>query len=111
MTKRDFFQNVLNAHINAEIDDFCTTAIENLDKTNSKRRTSASAKRAEVNEPIKVALYNLLTDVPQPASDLGAKAEVTTAKASALLRALVNDGKVKVTEVKGKSGKVQGYYL
>lgn len=111
MTKRDFFQNVLNAHINAEIDDFCTTAIENLDKTNAKRRSTASAKRAEANEPIKAVLLNLLTDVPQPASELGAKAEITTAKASALLWRLVEDGKVQATEIKSKSGKVQGYYL
>ena len=111
MTKREFFANVLNAHITPEIDEYCTSAIATLDKTNDKRRSSASAKRAEVNDPIKTALISLLTDTPQPASELGAKAEVTTAKASALLRALVVDGKVQATEIKGKHGKVQGYYL
>jgi hypothetical protein len=90
---------------------YCTEAIANLDQTNNKRRSSASAKRAEVNEPIKAVLFNLLTDVPQPASELGTKAEITTAKASALLRALVEDGKVQTTAIKGKHGKVHGYYL
>lgn len=111
MTKREFFQAVLNANISEDMNTYCADAIAMLDNTNSKRRSTASAKRAEVNEPIKAVLLNLLTDVPQPASELGTKAEITTAKASALLRALVNDGKVQATEVKGKSGKVQGYYL
>lgn len=111
MTKREFYQAVLNANISEDMNTYCADAIAMLDKTNSKRRSSASAKRAEVNDPIKSALISLLTDTPQPASELGAKAEVTTAKASALLRALVVDGKVQATEIKGKHGKVQGYYL
>jgi hypothetical protein len=111
MTKREFYQAVLNANISEDMNAYCTEAIANLDQTNSKRRSSASAKRAEVNEPIKAVLFNLLTDVPQPASELGTKAEITTAKASALLRALVEDGKVRTTAIKGKHGKVHGYYL
>lgn len=110
MTKREFFANVLNAHITPEIDEYCTSAIEMLDKTNDKRRSSASAKRAEVNEPLKAVLKGMLTNVPQTASELGIKAEITTAKASALLRALANDGTVQTTEVKAKHGKVKGYY-
>lgn len=110
MTKREFFANVLNAHITPEIDEYCTSAIAMLDKTNDKRRTSASAKRAEVNDPLKAVLQGLMTTEPTPASVFGEKAEITTAKASALLRALANDGIIKVTEVKGKHGKVKGYY-
>lgn len=110
MTKREFFANVLNAHITPEIDDYCTSAIEMLDKTNDKRRSSANAKRAEVNEPLKAVLKGLLTNVPQTASELGVKAEITTAKASALLRVLANEGVAQTTEVKAKHGKVKGYY-
>lgn len=110
MTKRDFFNSVLNAHVTPEIDAYCEDAIAMLDKTNSKRRSTATAKRAEVNDPLKAVLVGMLTSEPQPASELGVKAEITTAKASALLRALVNDGKAQTVEIKGKHGKVKGYF-
>lgn len=109
MTNREFYQSIVSANISEELTAFAQSAIEKLDARNEKR-SSKPSKTAIANEPIKVAIVGFLGDKTMTASEVGAGVEITTQKASALLRQLVNDGTVKVSTVKVKGkGEVKAY--
>ena len=88
-----------------------------MDAANAKRQSKPS-KTALANEPIKAAIVNLLTENgAMVASAIGAaltngEVEVSTSKASALCRQLVEDGTLSVAEVKVKGkGSVKQYSI
>lgn len=109
MTNREFYEAIINANINDELTAFATEGIAKMDKRNEKR-SSKPSKVALANEPIKQAIANLITDKGMTASEVGASLEISTQKASALLRQLVEDGVLVATEVKvPKKGKVKSY--
>lgn len=113
MTGREFFTAIVECDIDNELREYAQTALNKLDERNSKRRTSKSATQIE-NENIKVKILELLTNVGQKsASEVATALELSsTSKASALLRQLVEVGKVKAVEVKVKGkGKHKEYYL
>lgn len=107
MTKREFLNAVIALN-DAETTAFAVEEIAKMDKRNADRKAKPSKKSAE-NEPIKVQILEVLTDVPMVASEVAEKVGISTQKASALLRQI--DG-LTVTEVKVKGrGKVKGYAL
>lgn len=109
MTRREFFEAVM-AHegIEVELHDFAADEIEKMNARNAKRAATPS-KKAVANEPIKAEIVKVLSDTPQSASEIAGKVEISTQKASALLRQI--DGlTVSELKVKGK-GKVKGYAL
>ena len=88
-----------------------------MDAANAQRKSKPS-KTAIANEPIKAAIVNLLTENgAMVASAIGAaltngEVEVSTSKASALCRQLVEDGTLSVAEVKVKGkGTVKQYSI
>lgn len=106
MTRREFFEAVANCEgIDSELKLFAEKEIEKMDARNAKRRANPSKKAVE-NEPIKDAIRKVLTDEPQSAKEIAEKIEISTQKASALLRQM--DVTVSEIKVKGK-GKVKGY--
>ena len=106
MTRREFFEAVANCEgIDSELKLFAEKEIEKMDARNAKRRANPSKKAVE-NEPIKDAIRKVLTDEPQSAKEIAEKVEISTQKASALLRQM--DVTVSEIKVKGK-GKVKGY--
>lgn len=109
MTKREFFEAVKALeNIDAELVLFAEKEIEKMDERNAKRKNTPS-KTAIANEPIKEAIVNVLGSEPMTASQVAEKVEISTQKASALLRQI--DG-LTITEVKVKGkGKVKGYSL
>ena len=112
ITQREFFAGIVEgATITTEQAAFAVEAIAKLDKRNEKRKTTPS-KTAIANEPIKAKIVEFLADKtePIPASDIAAALEITTQKASALCRQLVEGGALVVTDkkVKGK-GAVKAY--
>lgn len=109
MTRREFFEAVM-AHegISEELSGFAANEIEKMNARNAKRAATPS-KKAVANEPIKAEIVKVLSDTPQSASEIAGKVEISTQKASALLRQI--DGlTVSELKVKGK-GKVKGYAL
>ena len=108
MTKREMFEAIINGNINEEIVEMAKSEIIKMDEKNAKRKNTPS-KTALANEPIKAKIKEVLTHEPQSASDIAEKVEISTQKASALLRQI--DGlAVSEIKVKGK-GKVKGYAL
>ena len=126
MTNRDFFaavvsmMNVLNTEaaddkereIVAEVRAHAEKAIAKLDETNEKRRNTVSKKSSE-NEPIKAAIIGWMNAENVEivtATEVGEKMGISTQKASALLRQMVEDGRMTSEEVKiPKKGKQKGY--
>ena len=107
MTTREFFENVITMVEDAEMQEKAKSLIEALDRRNAKRAERPS-KTAIANEPIKAEIAKILTDEPMLASEIAKKVEISTQKASALLRQM--DVKVTDVKVKGK-GTQKGYSL
>ena len=113
-TEREFLTAIVNGDFGTEFTDFAKARIAALDKKNADRKVSKSAlaHKAE-NDNIKGAiLAALVADKFTVTADIAAAVGISTQKASALARQLVESGAVIVTDVsvKGK-GKVKGYAL
>ena len=113
MTQREFYTAVIHNQMDGtEITDemvaFATEAIAKLDARNAKRSETPS-KTQIANEPIIKAIAEILTDEPMLASKIAELCEISTQKASALVKKV--DG-VQVTDVKVKGkGTQKGYFL
>lgn len=106
MTKREMFMAIVEGNITEDVVEMAKSEIVKMDERNAKRKNSPS-KRAIENEPIKEKIVEVLTDTPQSASEIAGKVEISTQKASALLRQIEG---LNVTEIKVKGkGKVKGY--
>lgn len=113
ITQRDFFKGIVEgAVITAEQAAYAADAIAKLDKRNEKRKTTPS-KTAIENAPIKEKIVEFLEGKgPTPANAIGEGVGITTQKASALARQLVEVGELTVADVKiPKKGTVKAYAL
>jgi hypothetical protein len=113
ITQREFYTGIVEgATITAEQEAFAKGEIAKLDKRNEKRKTTPS-KTAIENEPIKKAIVEFLEGKgPTPANAIGEGVGITTQKASALARQLVEAGELTVADVKiPKKGTVKAYAL
>ena len=112
MTNREFFISISkNESLSDELREFAIAAIEKLDKRNS-QRSSKPSKTAIANVPVKAAIVEYLSDKIGVAADIAAACGITTQKASALCRQLVEAGVLTSTEVKVKGkGKVKAYAI
>ena len=108
MTQRDFYNAVINANINEEMSSFASEAIAKLDERNAKRASKPS-KTQIANEPIIRAISEVLTSEPMLASKIAELCEISTQKASALVKKVEGVQSVDV-KVKGK-GTQKGYFL
>ena len=110
MTRREFMEMVIADTTNETIADFARSEIEKMDRKNELAKSRKSKKSAE-NEPIKEKIYSVLnSDEVTTASVVAEKVEISTQKASALLRQMVEDGRITVEDVKIKGkGKQKGY--
>ena len=96
-------------------DEMMAIAAEMVEKrTNANRKpTKAELERKEANAKVKEAILGVLVkDEPKTASVIGEALDISTQKASSLLRQLVDAGSVEKTDVKvtGK-GTQKGYTL
>ena len=117
MTNREFLTAVANSSLSDELTTYAAEQIAKLDMRNAARKEKQSSKPSKTaieNEPIKASIMEFLSAQSEPmiAADIAENVSITTAKASSLLRQLVNDGKVVKSEVKiPKKGKVNGYSI
>ncbi len=112
MTNREFLNAIVSANISDELTAFATESLSKLDARNEKRASKPS-KTAIANEPIKASIMEFVkAHGAVTATEVGAGVEITTQKASALLRQLVADGALKSGSVKmPKKGEVKSYSL
>lgn len=110
MTRREFMEMVIADTTNETIADFAKSEIEKMDRKNELAKSRKSKKSAE-NEPIKEKIYSVLnSEEVTTASVVAEKVEISIQKASALLRQMVEDGRITVEDVKVKGkGKQKGY--
>lgn len=109
MTKREFYEAIAKGEVTVEMQELAVEYIEKMDESNEKRKTKVTAKQIE-NEAVKDKILAVLTAEGQTASTVGAAVEISTQKASALLRQLVADGKVVQGEAKVEKKGLQKVY-
>lgn len=111
MTNREFYKAIANGEMNEELKNFALEGIKKLDHKNE-LRNSKPTKTAKENEPIKARITEILTTNGKPmlASEVASEMEISTQKASALLRQLVEGGVLAVDEVKVAKKGVQKIY-
>ena len=118
MTKREFLNEVIavidgTSEVNVlELKEFAKAEIVKLDERNASRSSKPTKAQIE-NEPIKEKILEVLsTGERMVASAIAEKVEISTQKASALCRQLVESQKLKVEEVKiPKKGKQKAYSI
>ena len=118
MTKREFLNEVIavidgTSEVDVlELKEFAKAEIVKLDERNANR--SAKPTKAQIeNKSIKEKILEVLsTEERMVASAIAEKVEISTQKASALCRQLVESNKLKVEEVKiPKKGKQKAYSI
>ena len=112
-TERVFLEGIVEgAVITAEQAEYAKGKIAKLDARNEKRKATPS-KTAIENAPIKEKIVEYLDGKgPTPANAIGEGVGITTQKASALARQLVEEGALEAFEVKvPKKGKVKAYAI
>ena len=118
MTKREFLNEVIavidgTSEVNVlELKEFAKAEIVKLDERNANRSSKPTKTQIE-NEPIKEKILEILsTGERMVASAIAERVEISTQKASALCRQLVESKKLKVEEVKiPKKGKQKAYSI
>lgn len=97
MTNRELYNAILNSEaITDEMRDYAREAIEKLDGRNKARAAKANSKAEAENAPKIAAIMGYLQGAENAvkASEIAEATELTTAKVSALLRKLVDAGRV-----------------
>ena len=113
ITEREFLTAVLNIEgISADLADYASEGISKLDARNEKRKNTQTKAQKE-NEATMVAIVDhLRANGACVASAIGTALGISTQKASALCKLLVNEGKVVVSDVKVKGkGAVKQYTI
>ena len=118
MTTREFYNAIVSAGISAEITAKANELISALDTKNEKRKASGTKTQKE-NADLKARILTAIEDGEiesvegyVTAKTVGAYFDISTQKASPLLKQLVDNGDlVENAEVKTKSGKVKGYAI
>ena len=115
MTKREFLTAIVElgveGTISSELGDFAEEEIAKLDAALAKRKEKVSAKAAE-NAPLMDKIYEdiLKEDEVVTATVVGELMEISTQKASALLRKLVDEKRATVEDVKIPKKRTQKGY-
>ena len=118
MTKREFLNEVIavidgTSEVDVlELKEFAKAEIVKLDERNANRSSKPTKTQIE-NEPIKENILEVLsTGERMVASAIAERLEISTQKASALCRQLVESKKLKVEDVKiPKKGKQKAYMV
>ena len=113
MTNRDFYTAIINnPNIAQDYKDFAQAEIAKLDARNDKRKNTQTKAQKE-NESVMTAIINhLTTNGSDVASSIGTALGISTQKASALCKLLVDSGKLTVADIKVKNkGTVKQYTI
>ena len=112
MTNREFYTAIIaNPNVAQDYKDFAQAEIDKLDARNDKRKNTQTKSQKE-NEGIMTSILSYLANGSAVASDIGTALGISTQKASALCKLLVDGGKLTVADVKVKGkGTVKQYSI
>ena len=103
MTNREFYKAVISANISKEMSDFAQGEIDKLDAKNEKRKNTQTKAQKE-NEGIKSQIVEYLKENGAlVASVIAEKVGISTQKASALCKLLVEEKVITVADIKVKN--------
>ena len=109
MTKREFFEAIAAGTIVEEAMQFAIGELKKMDEAAEKRKEKAAEKAAEL-EPIMNKIYeDILGEKPVTATVIGERLEISTQKASAIMRKMVEAGRAAKTDIKVQKRMVKGY--
>lgn len=112
MTTREFLTAITSMpDISDELKEYAKGELKKLDKRNAARAAKPTKAQKE-NEPIKEEIVKFLTEKGgfHTASEVMEACEISVQKTSALCRQLVEEGRLKVKEIKvPKKGKQKAY--
>lgn len=111
MTNREFYTAIIgNPNVADDLKTFAQAEIDKLDARNDKRKNTQTKAQKE-NEGIMTAIVDTITaNGAMVASEIGTALNISTQKASALCKLLVDGGKLTVADVKVKNkGTVKQY--
>ena len=111
MTRKDFFNAVLEASISEDMNNFAEKELAKLDREAEYRHNTPTKKQRE-NEDIKATILTHFTaGVALSGAEVAEAVDITAQKANALLKQLVNEGKISVEEVKNGKRLVNSYSI
>lgn len=111
MTRKDFYNAVIEANINEDMNKFAEKELAKLAHEAEYRRNTPTKKQRE-NEDIKaVILTHFTAGVALSGAEVAESVGITPQKANALLRQLVNEGKLSVEEIKNGKRLVNSYSI
>ena len=112
MTNREFYTAIIgNPNVADDLKTYAQGEIDKLDARNDKRKNTQTKAQKE-NEGIMTSILGHLANGSAVASEIGSALGISTQKASALCKLLVNGGKLTVADVKVKNkGTVKQYTL
>lgn len=110
MTRVEFLNKVIAMTDDVEMVEYAKARIESINSANEKKKSKTSETRAKENEPIKAKIVEFLSGKDFTlASEIAKGCEISTSKASALLKQIDN---IVVTDVKvPKVGNRKAYKL
>ena len=109
-TQRVFLTNIANGIVTDAETSYAASALEKMDAANAARKAKPSKKAVE-NAPVMDAIYGVLTNEPQTASDLHvALPDLSIQKISSLCVIMAKEGRIVSTDVKVKGKGVQKGY-
>ena len=112
MTNREFYKAVIGANVSEELKEFAQGEIDKLDAKNEKRKNTQTKAQKE-NETIKVAIVDFIKENgASVASVIANGCGISTKKASALCKLLVEEKAITVADIKVKNkGTLKQYAL
>ena len=111
MTRKDFYNAVIEANISEDMNKFAEKELVKLAHEAEYRRNTPTKKQRE-NEDIKaVILTHFTTGVSLSGAEVAESVGITPQKANALLRQLVGEGKLSVEEIKNGKRLVNSYSI
>ena len=112
ITARQYFQNVLDAHLSAEMDALSEKYIKGLDARNEKRKGTESKEKKEAAERREVVLEFLKTHEGAFTRDqIAFEVEMDPAKVTGACTALIKEGLVVKSEVKVEKSRKVAYSI
>ena len=113
MTEREFLTKVLAIEgLSADLTTYANEGIAKLDARNDKRKNTQTKAQKENEGTMVLILDTITTNGAMVASEIASAVGISTQKASALCKLLVDGGKLAVADVKVKNkGTVKQYSL
>jgi hypothetical protein len=104
MTEREFLTKVIAIEgISKDLADYANEGIAKLDARNDKRKNTQTKAQKENEGVMNAIVETLTTNGAMVASEVASAVGISTQKASALCKLLVDGGKVQVADVKVKN--------